>query len=464
MVFSSSLFLFVFLPIVLTAYRLTPRVGKNLLLILVSLFFYAWGEGKYVLFMLFSIGLNYLFALALDRQEGMRRKWLLSVGIVVNLLPLLYFKYTHFFLSMFSHVWPQVEPAAEMAMNIHLPIGISFFTFEAISYLVDVYRRQIRAERNPMHLALYISFFPHLIAGPIIRYKDLLPQMKERQVSREQFSQGVRRFIIGLGKKVLIANTMATVADQIFGLPTWDLSTGAAWLGIIAYTIQIYADFSGYSDMAIGLAHMFGFRLLENFQYPYWSQSIRDFWRRWHISLSAWFRDYVYIPLGGNHSSRAMVAMNILIVFFLCGLWHGAALTFIFFGLWHGLFLVLEHFFSLKDRRLPIFLLRLYTLLIVMIGWVFFRSPSLTYAFGYLLALVPHGDGGVYSLAVFLNKKRVLMILVGILSALPILPWLRERLKGLSTALGDLSLVVVFVLALMAVMSGTYNPFIYFRF
>ena len=343
MVFSEPAFLFWFLPLLLGAYFLCPRAGRNALLLAASLIFYAWGEGGFVLVMLASIGMNYAFGLLIERRVSTHKTCAaLWLGIIANLLLLAAYKYTGFVSSNLCGLlrWWGVDTADPLP--VHLPIGISFFTFQAMSYLVDVHRRQVPAQRNPLHVALYISMFPQLIAGPIVRYRDIARQIVDRAVTRQGFASGIRRFAIGLGKKVIIANSLAWPADQIFTIPNHELTTAVAWWGVTCYTLQIYFDFSGYSDMAVGLGRMFGFEFMENFNYPYIARSMTDFWRRWHISLSTWFRDYLYIPLGGNRRGRARTLVNLALVFFLCGLWHGASWTFAIWGLYHGLFLILE--------------------------------------------------------------------------------------------------------------------------
>ena len=318
MVFSSIIFLFIFLPSVLLLYYTLPRSLQNSLLLLSSLVFYAWGEGQYVLIMLFSIAMNYFVGLGLAKVQGKHRQLLLAIGIVLNFLPLLFFKYSAFLLLNLHSLTGGVVPLPAESLKVHLPAGISFFTFQSVSYVVDIYRGTTAPQKQVIHLGLYISLFPQLIAGPIVRYHDIVSQIARRHVSIEGFAEGVERFVLGLGKKVLIANPLGNVADIIFDQPVEMLSTPLAWLGIASYSLQIYFDFSGYSDMAIGLGRMFGFTFLENFKYPYISKTLREFWTRWHISLSSWFRDYLYIPLGGNRGGSWRTAFNLLTVFFLC--------------------------------------------------------------------------------------------------------------------------------------------------
>ena len=338
MVFSAPIFLFLFLPIVLALYFVTPSRMRNPLLLGASLVFYGWGEPRFVAVMLASALVNYGFALAIG--AGTRRRLLLSLAITVNLGLLAVYKYSDFAVANVNTLlgWTGVPLLARPGLI--LPLGISFFTFHAVSYLMDVYRGRVPAQRNPLDVALYIALFPQLIAGPIVRYATIAPEIARRRTTWDGLVWGIRRFVVGLGKKVLIANTLARPADAVFGLPPSEMSAGLAWLGVACYALQIYFDFSGYSDMAIGLARIFGFPFPENFRYPYVSRSLTEFWRRWHISLSTWFRDYLYVPLGGNRRGPARVYLNLVVVFVFCGLWHGASWTFLVWGLFHGVFLV----------------------------------------------------------------------------------------------------------------------------
>ena len=385
MVFSNLVFLFIFLPAVLFLYYLSPKAGKNYILLLASLLFYAWGEPVYVLIMLGSICMNYLFARWLDQgKNGFQRKFWLVVSIIANLFVLGIFKYAGFFMENVNKLFHTVFPVPEIA----LPIGISFFTFQAMSYVIDVYRKDAVLQKNLFDLALYISLFPQLVAGPIVRYQTVADQITDRIHDWALFESGVKRFLIGLFKKVLIANPIGLVADEIFALSGGDLSTGTAWIGVMAYALQIYFDFSGYSDMAIGLGRMFGFKFLENFNYPYIAQSVTDFWRRWHISLSSWFRDYVYIPLGGNRVRPWKIYCNLFIVWTLTGFWHGASWTFLVWGFYYGVLIALERLFLGKLlAKLYRPLRHLYLLFIVMIGWVFFRADDFSYSFDLLYTL-----------------------------------------------------------------------------
>ncbi len=477
MVFASPIFLFLFLPLTLAAYFALPRAWRDGVLLVASLAFYAWGEAPYLLLVLFSVAFNYLLGTAISRAtSASRRRGWLAVAITGNLGLLAVFKYANFAVANVNALAPILAITPLAVAAIPLPLGISFFTFHAISYVVDVYKRNADAERNLPRFALYILLFPQLIAGPIIRWRDIAAQLRARDQRLADFSYGVRRFVLGLGKKVLIANTLGATADRIFALPAGDLTTPLAWLGIVCYTLQIYFDFSGYSDMAIGLMRMFGFRILENFNYPYIARSVREFWRRWHISLSNWFRDYLYIPLGGNRRGERRAYANLVLVFALCGLWHGASWPFVLWGAWHGLFLVAERagVERLLARIGP--LAHLYTLLAVMGGWVLFRCETLTQAGHYYAALAGFADGNPlrHPLADFLNAQVALALVIGIVFAAPVArrigrwrdqvaaqPGLRAH-GVLAADIGWTMLVYLAACAMLA--AGTYNPFIYFRF
>jgi len=479
MVFSSITFLFLFLPLVLLIYFLSPTRLKNNVLLAASLIFYAWGEKAYVLVMVVSILLNYASALLIERfRERKRDRVVLIVSLVANLGLLVGFKYANF-LADNLNILLRIAGATTITLQpIHLPIGISFFTFHAISYVVDVYRREVKADPNPAGIALYITLFSQLVAGPILRYHDVAGQIAKRFVGVDDFAEGVRRFIIGFGKKMLIANTLAVPADEIFGLPPGSLTVTIAWLGAICYALQLYFDFSGYSDMAIGLGRMFGFKFNENFNYPYISQSVTEFWRRWHISLSTWFRDYLYIPLGGNRYSSARTYGNLLLVFFICGLWHGASWSFIIWGLFHGALLVVERL-TLNDRlkRAWPAVRHTYLVLAVLIGWVFFRADTLSHAVSYLSAMFGLLPGTVAAtrLAVYLNAEVAVMLVVGVLASLPIFPAIRtwaastpQRKAALEQPMVELGRFALYLgilsLSVLWLASGTHNPFIYFRF
>ena len=483
MVFSSPIFLFLFLPIVLTVYALLPGTKiRNFWLLSVSLVFYAWGQVDFILLLLASTLMNYGLGLWVDRSEkAANRKLAVAVAVFVNIGLLAFFKYADFAVRLFNSALNLAGFAPIHAPHVPLPIGISFFTFHALSYVIDVYRRKWKATIDPRDVALYIFFFPQLIAGPILRWSSIGPQLLQRTVSRDGFAAGIRRFVGGLAKKVLVANTVALPADQIFSLPANELSTAVAWFGILCYTLQIYFDFSGYSDMAIGMGKMFGFTFMENFNFPYVAQSIRDFWRRWHISLSTWFRDYLYLPLGGNRISEVRTYVNLMVVFFLCGLWHGASLTFVVWGLYHGFFLVLERTrFGKMQEKLPQSLRHLYVILAVMMGWVIFRTDTLTAAGNYYTALFGLGRAAAAQpLPRYLTNEVIWTVLVGVAFSGPLWNWIKTACANLGTVLpaacqpvalvfgGILEILLVVGLLLLSsawLAANTYNPFIYFRF
>ncbi len=497
MVFSEPIFLFIFLPILLGLYFLPGpfRKLRNPLLLVASLFFYAWGEKVFVVMMMASIMFNYAAGLWIDRQRqaGRTGKLPVTVGIVGNLAFLALFKYADFLVGNLNSLLVMVGASGLTITEpgIDLPIGISFFTFQAMSYVIDVYRGNAEVQRKPVNIALYISLFPQLIAGPIVRYKDVAAQIISRRVTREGFAEGVRRFIIGLGKKMIIADTCARTADMIFGVagnpdmpgvPLEHLTPGLAWMAVLCYTLQIYFDFSGYSDMAIGLGRMFGFRFMENFNFPYIAQSITEFWRRWHISLSSWFRDYLYIPLGGNRGTRWRTYRNLVLVFFLCGLWHGASWNFVIWGMFHGGFLVLERVGLSKKMESAYRPLRhLYVLGVVLIGWVFFRAETLPQSLAFLSALIgiAPGEGVVHHVNMYVDHLLVLVMVLGVIGSMPIWPWLqrwredrlltlepshRATFQALSIAFVQAVLILQLAIELMLAAGGSYSPFIYFRF
>jgi alginate O-acetyltransferase complex protein AlgI len=481
MLFSSPVFLFLFLPLLLAVYWIAPQRLKNTVLVAASLWFYAWGEPSLVVVMLVSIAMNWLLALRIDRLAGdTASRGILALAVCANLGLLIYFKYAVFLIENLNGLLAIASVGPIAPPDVVMPIGISFYTFQAMSYVVDVYRRQVSAERNPLNVALYISLFPQLIAGPIVRYIDIAEQIRGRRVTLSLFAEGVQRFTIGLAKKMLIANAAAAVADAVFDIPDAQLGTAVAWLGIVCYTLQIYFDFSGYSDMAIGLGLMFGFRFLENFNYPYIAQSLTEFWRRWHISLSGWFRDYLYIPLGGNRRGSWATYRNLLIVFALCGLWHGASWSFLAWGLFHGGFLVVERCgFGRVLEHIPAILRHAYLLLVVMIGWVFFRADDLPHAATYLAAMAGMGAASTreFHVGLWLDSGLSLVLIAGSIGSLPWPAWARERRllaeagAGWSAAVqGAVSTARLAVVALLllasasSMLAGTHNPFIYFRF
>lgn len=471
MVFSSTIFLFIFLPLVLGGYFLLKEEYRNVFLLLVSLAFYTSGEPKFVFVMIASILINYIAGLAIHHAKKnytlLGNRVVLIIGVAANLGLLFYFKYLDFFIGTVNNIGGLNIPLK----NIALPIGISFFTFQGMSYILDLYMGKVEVQKKFINIALYVSLFPQLIAGPIVRYKDVNDQIDARTCTVDKFAIGIRRFVVGLAKKVMIANQVGIIADQIFGVPANENTISIAWLGIICYTVQIYFDFSGYSDMAIGLGKMFGFDFLENFNYPYISTSVTEFWRRWHISLSSWFRDYIYIPLGGNR--RGNVYFNLLVVFFVTGMWHGAAWNFIIWGLWHGMFLIIERIFKKKGIQLniPKPVKWVYTMLIVLIGWVLFRSPDLTYAVKYVGVMFGISSRQTIGMNVFwyLTPKAICVLVGAFIAAIPTKNYIKRCISVLENTwykqmLSNVYVIALFFFSIMLVMTSTYNPFIYFRF
>jgi len=470
MVFSSSIFLFFFLPLVIIGYHLLKKSYRIYFLMLVSLFFYAWGEPKYVLIMLLSIIINYTFGLFIHKTITAQKKTIakifLILAVICNLGILFYFKYLDFAINTVNSVFK----TGIAIRNIALPIGISFFTFQGMSYVIDLYWQKVSLQKNPGLLAFYISFFPQLIAGPIVRYIDIEKQIYNRDENIEKFISGAQRFIIGLAKKLVIANNMGYVTDLIFTNPAGENAVIVAWLGVICYAFQIYFDFSGYSDMAIGLGKMFGFEFLENFNYPYISKTLTEFWRRWHISLSSWFRDYVYIPLGG--SRKGNVYVNLMILFLLIGFWHGANFTFIVFGLWNGLFLIIEQLFDIKEVKNKKFIPLRYiiTLFIIVIGIVFFRSPGLRYALSYIGIMfgIVKPKNVTFTAGYYFSYGVIFMLCLSAFASTPVMKnlfgFLRTRNAVIMKPITFVLLFVIFFLCIIIVTSESYNPFIYFRF
>jgi alginate O-acetyltransferase complex protein AlgI len=438
------------------------------------LVFFAWGGVNFTFILVASIVGNFFFGIGISRE---RQKLWLVIGLAFNVLILVIFKYTDFIVENINQLLLHTTYKSFEKPGIILPVGISFYTFHSVSYLVDIYRGKCSAQKNIFHLALYIAMFSQLIAGPIIRYSDVWKQLTMREHRLNDFVYGIKRFIIGLSKKVLLANTLALVADNSFNSPTQGLSSSNAWLGIICYTFQIYYDFSGYSDMAIGLGHMFGFSFKENFNLPYSALSIQDFWRRWHISLSGFFRDYVYIPLGGNQSGPVRTYMNLISVFFLTGIWHGASWTFVVWGFFHGVFLIIERLGLgkiLQKTWAP--LANSYTWLVVMVGWVFFRSNTLNEALDYLRCMFdinPHGNTSGVSFAVITPELLLVLLCAGVF-AFPLphfhftaKPKFERVYRLLKTGFGYILPVLylsLLVLCTLYLISGSYNPFIYYRF
>lgn len=471
MVFSSTVFLFVFLPVVFLVNLLMKGKLSNWWLLLVSLLFYAWGEPVYVLIMLGSILANWLFALRIDSlPDGRARKLWMAATAVVNLLALVVFKYANFLVDNLNAV-----TGMHIALQkIMLPVGISFFTFQALSYVVDVYRRQTPAQKRLSDLALYISFFPQLIAGPIVKYHDIAEQIERRTMTADKAWSGVQRFIVGLSKKLLLANAMGNVADAVFKLGPGEANLPLAWIGALAYCLQIYMDFSGYSDMAIGMGRMFGFDIMENFNYPYISRGIKEFWRRWHISLSTWFREYLYIPLGGNRKGLARTCLNMTVVFFCTGFWHGAEWTFLVWGLFHGLFLILETLGVINPGKFRWkWIGNVYALLVAIVGFTMFRATSISQGLDFISAMFTGFSFDAPHALLFgrlLTPTRVLVFAVAAVAATPVLPWVWKRAGGnprrekLLQAVGVACTALLFVLCLLSLASSTYNPFIYYRF
>lgn len=469
MVFSSTVFLFIFLPITLVGYYLIQPSFRNVFLLIMSLLFYAAGEPKFVFVMMASILANYIAGRVigsfLDALLFIRRI-LLAIAVVLNLGLLFYWKYYDFAVSNINILLRLSLPLR----HIVLPIGISFFTFQGMSYVLDVYLGKAQVQKNLLHVALYIALFPQLIAGPIVRYTDISAQIMNRKETLLDFAQGIQRFSVGLAKKVVLSNSFALLADQAFGTDPVQLGMGLAWLGALAYTMQIYFDFSGYSDMAIGLGRMFGFHFLENFNYPYIAGSVSNFWRRWHISLSSWFRDYVYIPLGGNRKGN--VYLHLLTVFFLTGLWHGASWNFVVWGMWHGAFLIVERIFrNKKVPKIPYVVKLCYTMLEVVIGWVFFRAENLTVAAKYIKCMFGFSNFGQSNgWGIFYFHDFLFTFLIAAVACTPVIPKIREfadiyiipnRLREVMAPV----LCSVLLLGSIGFLSVTrYNPFIYFNF
>lgn len=471
MLFSSLEFLLLFLPVTAVVYFFIPKGAKNIWLLITSLFFYAWGEPRFVLIMIASILFNYFAARLVEKSEkgGRKRKLFLVMAIVFDLSLLFFFKYLTFAAEILHDLFSGFP-----VVRIALPIGISFFTFQAMSYVIDVYRG-IPAQRNICSLGLYISFFPQLIAGPIVRYTTVMEQIQERTVTRDDISEGIKRFIIGFNKKLLLANILAEAADAAYASPS--LSVCMGWLGLVCYTLQIYFDFSAYSDMAIGLGRMFGFRFLENFNYPLMSKSVTEFWRRWHISLGTWFRDYVYIPLGGSRSkSAARRIFNLAVVWLLTGIWHGANFTFLFWGMLHGAVIIIEKLTGMVGRiersRCWSVVWRLVTLLTVMLGWMIFRADDLPMAWNYFRTISGIGGAAFFDAQfVFYLREYAVILLVAILCSTPFLRALGERISArgeraavLLTSLSWCARLVLFVVSVSFLIMNSYNPFIYFNF
>lgn len=465
MVFSSLVFLFVFLPLIICLYYLSKDKYKNYLLLVASLFFYAWGEPTYIVIMILSIIANFIFGRQVSIENKYRKIWL-TTSVIFNIGMLGVFKYTGFFIDNLNNIFN----LNIMNPQIALPLGISFFTFQAMSYVIDVYRHDAKVQNNIFNMALYISLFPQLVAGPIVRYQTIADQIIEREHNLLKFEKGIGRFILGLSKKVILANSLGLLADSVFSTNINDIAILSSWLGIISYSLQIFFDFSGYSDMAIGLGQMFGFEFLENFNYPYISKSASEFWRRWHISLGSWFRDYVYIPLGGSRKGKVRTYINLFIVWFLTGFWHGASWTFIAWGLYFGILIAIEKAFLeklLEKVWNPI--RHIYLIIIVMIGWIFFRADNFNYAFGYIGSLFGSKGQLLYNNDTlrYMNDYWYIII-ISIIGSMPIFKILISKVKCKDTniyhIIKGLILMILFVYISITLVNSTYNPFLYFRF
>lgn len=471
MVFSSLVFIFIFLPVTLILYYLSSDKFKNTTLLFVSLLFYAWGEPKYVFLMIGSIITNYIFGIKITSNNNRENKFWLIISVIFNISLLIIFKYSNFLVDSINALFNTNLNILEVS----LPLGISFFTFQTMSYVIDVYRNEAKVQENIFDLALYISLFPQLVAGPIVRYQTVDYQINKRSHTINKFADGIERFIVGLGKKVIFSNQLGLIADNVFASQVTNLSTLEAWLGIICYTLQIYFDFSGYSDMAVGLGKMFGFDFLENFNYPYISQSVSEFWRRWHISLGSWFRDYVYIPLGGNRVSSIKQYRNLFVVWLLTGIWHGADWSFMIWGLYYGILIAIEKaFLGELLKKLPKIYRHIYLIFLVMIGWVFFRAENIGQAFEFIKVLSGLSSNKLYDIS-FINyiNEFGYIIILAIVFVTPILPKIKSliRLKHEKLIENDfvymfksLSLISLMFIVVVILINSTYNPFLYFRF
>ena len=466
MVFSSSVFLIVFLPITLLAYFIVPArfvKARNSVLLAASLVFYGWGEPKYILIMIFSIVFNYVCGLAAGKN---RSKAVLILCVVGNLALLGYFKYTDFVLETVN----RLAEAGLALPGIALPIGISFYTFQTMSYVIDVYRGKVEAQRDIITFGTYVTLFPQLIAGPIVRYSDVAVMLVGRKTNLEQIAEGVRRFITGFGKKVLLANQIYVVWMELSAME--NLSVSAAWLGAVAFTFQIYFDFSGYSDMAIGLGKIFGFDYLENFNYPYISRSITEFWRRWHMSLSSWFKEYVYIPLGGNRKGLSRQLINISIVWILTGLWHGASWNFVMWGVYYGIILIIEKLGLLKVlKKCPAVVGHIYSLILIVIGWVIFAVDDMGKVAAYLGMMLGSSQIFIDDAFVYFFESRIWLLIACVIGSTPlpkiVCSIIAEKLEDREVLLGTIETVLfmgIFALSMAFLVSGSYNPFLYFRF
>ncbi len=470
MVFSSFVFLMVFLPVVLIAYYCVPKKVRNFVLLITSLIFYAWGEPKYVLIMLFSTVFDYtngrIIGYYLEQGRQKRAKAVLAIDVCGNLAILGFFKYADFMLENLNYI----TGAGISLLKLALPIGISFYTFQTMSYTIDVYRKVVEPQKNIISFATYVTLFPQLIAGPIVQYKTVADELSNRRFSIEDFSEGAFRFVLGLSKKVILANQIGALWTEILAADERTVAT--AWLGAVAYTFQIYFDFSGYSDMAIGLGRMFGFHFLENFNFPYMSKSITEFWRRWHISLSTWFREYVYIPLGGNRKGNKRQLFNLLVVWFLTGFWHGASWNFVLWGFYYGILLILEKSFLLRWlEKVPKMIRHFYTIFFVVFGWVIFAQTNLKELGDYIGSLFGVGVSFVNGDFWFYLRNNMVLLIVLILCSIDYKKYLKGKSRyqtwvnsGACDICKIVIMVVLFMVSFAFLVGESYNPFLYFRF
>ncbi|MBU3135244.1 MBOAT family protein [Clostridium gasigenes] len=468
MVFSSLIFLFIFLPAVLILHYIVPSVGKNFIILISSVIFYAWGEPQYIYLILISILINYFGGLLIrkNHKDEEKHKFIFITLIIINLSILLFFKYYGFLIENINNLLG----VSLHIRNLPLPLGISFFTFQLISYVADVYTERVKPQKNIIDFGAYILMFPQLVAGPIIQYSDVEKQLKNRKKSLDKFGEGARRFIIGLGKKVIIANNVSIIWTEVKNLPLENISIVSAWLGIGAFTLQIYFDFSGYSDMAVGLGKMFGFDFIENFNFPYTSKSVTEFWRRWNISLGSWFREYMYIPLGGNRSGLVIQFRNLMIVWFATGLWHGASWNFIFWGLYFGLIIFAEKIFLGNIlKRIPDVFNHMYTMVIVIVGWVFFDTDSISSAIGYIGVMFGFGNNlFINNMDKYIVYTNFLILAVAIIACTQLSIKSNKKIN-VNFKKMDLKLIIVIqtlilIVSIAFLVSESYNPFLYFRF
>lgn len=480
MLFNSPVFIFYFLPLVLVAYKIIPHQFRNFLLTASSLVFFAWGGVSLSLILIVSCFINYLFGymIHLKRDNLNLIKWLLGIGISLNLGILVYYKYAIFFLEIFLNLF--TNQVQNSTLNIILPVGISFYTFQGLSYLIDVYRNHVPVQKNYLNLLLYIALFPQLIAGPIIRYEHIEKQLIERKLLYSNLILGLERFIIGLTKKVIVANTFAFAADKLWNIQATDIDTLNAWLALFCYAFQIYTDFSAYSDMAIGLSTIFGFKFPENFNFPYIANSMKDFWSRWHISLSSWFRDYLYIPLGGNRKGKFRTYLNLILVFFCTGFWHGAGFNFIIWGMYHGFFLLLERILGGIPKKIPNSIKTAIIFFIVLLSWVPFRATDVQHTKQFFMALAGlqntvYPEYNEYMRTVVINNEFIIIAFISLLFifALHKKIWsmfklnFKKQIIAVNQHLSFIRTTVLFflfVLCTMYIIAGSYSPFIYFRF